>query len=176
MLSSLPFSTLAWVKVDGLTPSSEIWALNVSWNVQVGLSHALESTVIYQLEVLSDGIGYGGPAILPHTELFKKVIAAAFDAPSSKVSCLFFLSVRSSCCQSSVTSIQGSSFGFVCKVVLPLVWKRFSLFCSVICKPSKTWVPSRLSCSLFQPVCLSLVCEQKLNSRTSSHLGVHNVL
>lgn len=53
--------------------------------MQVGLSQALESTVIYQLKVVADGVGWGGAALLPHAELIKKVIAAAFNAPSSKV-------------------------------------------------------------------------------------------
>lgn len=57
----------------------------LSLHMQVGLSQALESTVIYQLKVVADGVGWGGAALLPHAELIKKVIAAAFNAPSSKV-------------------------------------------------------------------------------------------
>jgi hypothetical protein len=52
---------------------------------QVGLSDALESTVTYQLNIVGDGISKGGHALLAHSELLKRVIAAAFDAPSSKV-------------------------------------------------------------------------------------------
>lgn len=59
--------------------------LLLSLHIQVGLSQALESTVIYQLKVVADGVGWGGVALLPHAELIKKVIAAAFNAPSSKV-------------------------------------------------------------------------------------------
>jgi hypothetical protein len=58
------------------------------WGVlleQVGLSDALESTVTYQLNIVGDGISKGGHALLVHSELLKRVIAAAFDAPSSKV-------------------------------------------------------------------------------------------
>ncbi|KAG0602531.1 hypothetical protein M758_10G020700 [Ceratodon purpureus] len=52
---------------------------------KVGLSQALESTVVYQLTAVAEGIGWGGAALLPHGELIKKVISAAFNAPSSKV-------------------------------------------------------------------------------------------
>jgi proteasome activator subunit 4 len=52
---------------------------------QVGLSDALESTVTYQLNIVGDGISKGGHALLAHSELLKRVITAAFDAPSSKV-------------------------------------------------------------------------------------------
>lgn len=52
---------------------------------KVGLSQALESTVVYQLKAVADGIGWGGAALLPHADLIKKVITAAFNAPSQKV-------------------------------------------------------------------------------------------
>lgn len=52
---------------------------------KVGLSQALESTMVYQLKAVADGIMRGGDALLPHGELLKKVISAAFNAPSSKV-------------------------------------------------------------------------------------------
>lgn len=41
--------------------------------------------MVYQLKAVADGIMWGGVALLPHGELLKKVISAAFNAPSSKV-------------------------------------------------------------------------------------------
>lgn len=41
--------------------------------------------MVYQLKAVADGIQWGGVALLPHGELLKKVITAAFNAPSSKV-------------------------------------------------------------------------------------------
>lgn len=41
--------------------------------------------MVYQLKAVADGIQCGGVALLPHGELLKNVISAAFNAPSSKV-------------------------------------------------------------------------------------------
>lgn len=41
--------------------------------------------MVFQLTAVAEGIGWGGAALLPHGELIKKVISAAFNAPSSKV-------------------------------------------------------------------------------------------
>ncbi|XP_011095624.1 proteasome activator subunit 4 isoform X1 [Sesamum indicum] len=49
------------------------------------LSPALEIAIEYQLKVLSVAINYGGPALLGYRELFKEVIASAFDSTSWKV-------------------------------------------------------------------------------------------
>ncbi|KAL0399049.1 UNVERIFIED_CONTAM: Proteasome activator subunit [Sesamum radiatum] len=49
------------------------------------LSPALEIAIEYQLKVLSVAISYGGPALLGYRELFKEVIASAFDSTSWKV-------------------------------------------------------------------------------------------
>ncbi|EPS72801.1 hypothetical protein M569_01955, partial [Genlisea aurea] len=48
-------------------------------------SPALETTIEYQLKVLSVAISYGGPQLLHHKEQLKEVISLAFDSTSWKV-------------------------------------------------------------------------------------------
>ncbi|GLT53719.1 hypothetical protein SLA2020_269720 [Shorea laevis] len=49
------------------------------------LSPALETTIDYQLKIISVAISYGGPALLRYKDQFKEVIVSAFDSPSWKV-------------------------------------------------------------------------------------------
>lgn len=57
----------------------------VGFTVQVGLSPGLELSVGYQLNILGIALTYGGSTLLQYKSLLVKVIAAAFDAPSTKV-------------------------------------------------------------------------------------------
>ncbi|KAL2644724.1 hypothetical protein R1flu_012311 [Riccia fluitans] len=54
-------------------------------NFKAGLSPALETTVSYQLKVLSSAVTVAGAVLTEHKEVLVQVVAAAFDAPSSKV-------------------------------------------------------------------------------------------
>ncbi|KAL3697923.1 hypothetical protein R1sor_011999 [Riccia sorocarpa] len=54
-------------------------------NFKSGLSPALETTVSYQLNVVVEAVSFGGAALTEHKEVLVQVLAAAFDAPSSKV-------------------------------------------------------------------------------------------
>lgn len=58
---------------------------NVVYNAKLMYSPALETSIVYQLKILSLGLLYAGESILQYRDLLKKVIAASFDAPSSKV-------------------------------------------------------------------------------------------
>ncbi|XP_073061616.1 proteasome activator subunit 4-like isoform X3 [Primulina eburnea] len=49
------------------------------------LSPALETSIVYQLKVLSAAICYGGPVLLHYGKQFKEVIVSAFDSRSWKV-------------------------------------------------------------------------------------------
>ena len=49
------------------------------------LSPALETSVDYQLKIMSVAISYGGPALLRYKDQFKEAIVSAFDSPSWKV-------------------------------------------------------------------------------------------
>eukprot|EP00262_Sarcandra_glabra_P003482 TRINITY_DN14214_c0_g1_i1.p1 TRINITY_DN14214_c0_g1~~TRINITY_DN14214_c0_g1_i1.p1 ORF type:complete len:1823 (-),score=279.41 TRINITY_DN14214_c0_g1_i1:199-5139(-) len=49
------------------------------------LSPALETSVEYQLKILSVAISYGGPVLLHYRNLLKEAILSAFEAPSWKV-------------------------------------------------------------------------------------------
>lgn len=50
------------------------------------LSPAFETTIDYQLKIISVAIGYGGPALLRYRDQLKEAIVSAFDSPSWKVS------------------------------------------------------------------------------------------
>ncbi|CAM6088632.1 unnamed protein product [Calypogeia fissa] len=52
---------------------------------KASLSQAVETSVIFQLNILSAAIMFGGSDLLPLKDLFNTVITAAFNAPSSKV-------------------------------------------------------------------------------------------
>ncbi|KAA8523501.1 hypothetical protein F0562_009924 [Nyssa sinensis] len=58
---------------------------SVSSKAKPTLSPALETTIDYQLKVLSIAISYGGPALLCYRDQFKEAIISAFDCPSWKV-------------------------------------------------------------------------------------------
>ena len=49
---------------------------------EASLSPSLEASVVYQLNVISVAINFGGPHILQYKEEIKEAISAAFDAPS----------------------------------------------------------------------------------------------
>ncbi|KAL8135505.1 hypothetical protein AgCh_010229 [Apium graveolens] len=49
------------------------------------LSPALETSIDYQMKVLSVAISYGGPSLLRYSDQFKEAIVAAFESPSWKV-------------------------------------------------------------------------------------------
>ncbi|KAB1215010.1 Proteasome activator subunit 4 [Morella rubra] len=49
------------------------------------LSPAFETTIDYQLKIISVAIGYGGPALLRYRDQLKEAIVSAFDSPSWKV-------------------------------------------------------------------------------------------
>ncbi len=59
-----------------------------SFQAKPTLSPALETTIDYQLKIISVAISYGGPALLRYKDQFKEVIVSAFDSPSWKVSYL----------------------------------------------------------------------------------------
>ncbi|GAB4849826.1 hypothetical protein Ancab_004625 [Ancistrocladus abbreviatus] len=52
---------------------------------KLAISPALESSIDYQLKVLSVAISYGGPHLLRYQDQFKEAIAMAFESPSWKV-------------------------------------------------------------------------------------------
>lgn len=49
------------------------------------LSPALETTLDYQLKIVSVAISYGGSALLRYRDQFKEAVMSAFDSPSWKV-------------------------------------------------------------------------------------------
>ena len=53
--------------------------------MQATPSQALETTLEYQMKVLSTAISYGGPVLLCYREELKRVVASAFNAHSWKV-------------------------------------------------------------------------------------------
>ncbi|WOG97891.1 hypothetical protein DCAR_0417232 [Daucus carota subsp. sativus] len=57
----------------------------VSSKGKATLSPALETSIDYQMKVLSVAISYGGPALLQYSNQFKDAIVAAFESPSWKV-------------------------------------------------------------------------------------------
>ncbi|XP_062168697.1 proteasome activator subunit 4-like isoform X2 [Alnus glutinosa] len=57
----------------------------ISIKAKPALSPALETTINYQLKVLSIAISYGGPALLRCKDQFKEAIVSCFDSPSWKV-------------------------------------------------------------------------------------------
>ncbi len=56
-----------------------------SFQAKPTLSPALETSVDYQLKIMSVAISYGGPALLRYKDQFKEAIVSAFDSPSWKV-------------------------------------------------------------------------------------------
>lgn len=58
---------------------------SLSTKAKPTLSPALETSIDYQLKVLSVAISYGGPALLRYKDLFKEAIFSAFESPSWKV-------------------------------------------------------------------------------------------
>ncbi|XP_078443427.1 proteasome activating protein 200 isoform X2 [Wolffia australiana] len=56
-----------------------------SFCTKVTVSPAIETTLEYQLKVLSAAISYGGPVLLHYREELKKLVASAFNAHSWKV-------------------------------------------------------------------------------------------
>ncbi|GMI63857.1 proteasome activating protein 200 [Hibiscus trionum] len=58
---------------------------SASTKVKPTLSPALETSIDYQLKILSVAISYGGSALLHYKDQFKEVIVSAFDSPSWKV-------------------------------------------------------------------------------------------
>jgi proteasome activator subunit 4 len=58
---------------------------SVSKKAKPTLSPALETSVDYQLKIMSVAISYGGPALLRYKDQFKEAIVSAFDSPSWKV-------------------------------------------------------------------------------------------
>eukprot|EP00250_Pteridium_aquilinum_P007746 c17405_g1_i1 orf=311-5854(-) len=55
------------------------------FDLKTTLSPALESSIVYQLNLVSLGLMYGGEHVIQCKDLLKKIIAASFDAPSAKV-------------------------------------------------------------------------------------------
>lgn len=55
------------------------------FDMKLTFSPALETSIVYQLNLVSLGLMYGGEHVLQCKDLLKKVIAASFDAPSAKV-------------------------------------------------------------------------------------------
>ncbi|KAF5728502.1 proteasome activator subunit 4 isoform X2 [Tripterygium wilfordii] len=60
-------------------------SVSFSTKAKPTISPALETSIDYQLKILSVAISYGGASLLRYKELFKEAIASAFDCPSWKV-------------------------------------------------------------------------------------------
>ncbi|CAI9088127.1 OLC1v1022373C1 [Oldenlandia corymbosa var. corymbosa] len=83
LLSSI-ISSLRGTPVTGYGHSGTSEAVGVSKD-KATLSPALETSIEYQLKVLSVSINYGGPALLRYKDEFKEVIFSAFNSTSWKV-------------------------------------------------------------------------------------------
>ncbi|KAK3024317.1 hypothetical protein RJ639_042999, partial [Escallonia herrerae] len=83
ILSSV-ISSLRGTPVTGFGGSGTFDA-SVSSKAKPSLSPALETSIDYQLKVLSVAINYGGPALLRYKDQFKEAILSAFESPSWKV-------------------------------------------------------------------------------------------
>ncbi|XP_040985740.1 proteasome activator subunit 4-like isoform X1 [Juglans microcarpa x Juglans regia] len=59
--------------------------VSISTKEKPTLSPALETTLDYQLKIMSVAISYGGTALLCYRDQFKEAIMSAFDSPSWKV-------------------------------------------------------------------------------------------
>ncbi|KAK2971931.1 hypothetical protein RJ640_004951 [Escallonia rubra] len=83
ILSSV-ISSLRGTPVTGFGGSGTFDA-SVSSKAKPTLSPALETSIDYQLKVLSVAINYGGPALLRYKDQFEEAILSAFESPSWKV-------------------------------------------------------------------------------------------
>lgn len=80
LLSSV-ISSLKGIPLTGFGGSGN-FTLN---KARATLSPALETSIDYQLKVLSIAISYGGPSLLRYKDQFKEAIHSAFESPSWKV-------------------------------------------------------------------------------------------
>jgi hypothetical protein len=55
------------------------------WTLQLVLSPALESSIIYQMNIVLLGLMFAGEHVLQCQQLLKEMISRSFDAPSAKV-------------------------------------------------------------------------------------------
>nr|XP_043630941.1 proteasome activator subunit 4 [Erigeron canadensis] len=83
LLSSV-ISSLKGVPLTGFGGSGNFTGQS-SDKARATLSPALETSIDYQLKVLSIGISYGGPSLLHYKDQFKEAIHFAFESPSWKV-------------------------------------------------------------------------------------------
>ncbi|WCJ32534.1 Proteasome activator subunit 4 [Euphorbia peplus] len=83
ILSSV-ISSLKGTPVTGFGGRRDIEA-SFSTKEKPTLSPALETSIDYQLKILSVSISYGGSSLLRYKEQFKEAIVSAFESPSWKV-------------------------------------------------------------------------------------------
>ncbi|KAM0029418.1 putative armadillo-like helical, proteasome activator complex subunit 4 domain-containing protein [Helianthus debilis subsp. tardiflorus] len=83
LLSSV-ISSLKGIPLTGFGGSGNFTGQSLN-KARATLSPALETSIDYQLKVLSIAISYGGPSLLHYKDQFKEAIHSAFESPSWKV-------------------------------------------------------------------------------------------
>ncbi|KVI02356.1 Armadillo-like helical [Cynara cardunculus var. scolymus] len=83
LLSSV-ISSLKGIPLTGFGGSGNFTTPSLN-KARATLSPALETSIDYQLKVLSIAISYGGPSLLHYKDQFKEAIHSAFESPSWKV-------------------------------------------------------------------------------------------
>lgn len=83
LLSSV-ISSLKGIPLTGFGGSGNFTTQSIN-KEKATLSPALETSIDYQLKVLSIAISYGGPSLLHYKDQFKEAIHSAFESPSWKV-------------------------------------------------------------------------------------------